>query len=87
MKFVWGFLTLLFGALSFGFAVSAIQPLHDASTSGAHNSYSVTSGIGDGALRLLVIVLLALAMRACYRRASRGSQPRTPGPERRPWER
>jgi hypothetical protein len=87
MKIFWGFLTLLFGALTFGAIGNAIQSLKNADVSGAHNSYSVTTGILDGALQLLILVLLALATRACYRRASRGSQPRTPGPDRRPWER
>lgn len=87
MKFVWGFLTLVFGALTVGGVLSGIQSLQNAGSSGAHNTYSVGSGILDGALQLLIIGLLALATRGCYRRASRGSQPRTIGPDRRPWER
>jgi hypothetical protein len=86
MKIVWGFLTLLFGALTFGAIVNGIQSLKNADVSGARTGFAVSSGILDGALQLLFIALLALATRACYRRASRGSQPGL-GADRRPWRR
>ncbi|MFE4995512.1 hypothetical protein ACFRH4_29985 [Streptomyces mirabilis] len=86
MKAIWTLLTLLFGVLTLGAIANAIQSLTGAGASGAHNSYSISTGLIDDALQLLFIALLALATRACYRRASRGNQPR-PGADRRPWER
>ena len=86
MKYVWALLALLFGALTVGGILNGIQSLKSVGASGAHNSYSITSGILDGALNLLIIGLFALATRGCYRRATRDSQP-GPGADRRPWER
>ncbi|GED88762.1 hypothetical protein ACFC08_18760 [Streptomyces sp. NPDC056112] len=85
MKAVWTLLTFLFGLFTLGAVGSTIQAVQN-SPSGAHNSYSIGSGIIDGLLRVLFIAALALATRACYQRASRTSQS-APGPDKRPWQR
>lgn len=57
---------------------------------GSQSSYGAAAGVGDAVLRIALIVLLALATRACWRRAERAQGSRaTDSGERtqRPWER
>ncbi|MER5903058.1 hypothetical protein ABT150_23615 [Streptomyces mirabilis] len=89
MKAVWTLFTLPFGVATLGAIGNAIQSLKNSGASGSRNSYSMSTGILDGFLQVLFIALLALATRACYRRAARDRQPSMPdaNADRKPWER
>ena len=81
-------------AAVFGFATFAavVAGIHAAKSSdhGAHNSFSVASGIGDAVLWIAFIAAFALATRSCWRRAERARGPHRREDSvqpRRPWER